>query len=119
MCADESPTTDPTTSSVEAPLRALSGALDAGDSALVELRLSELRDRLLAHMQEEERDWIPIVERTLARDARALRSEHVHIRGRLAALSTDASHKRSELRTFVEEVRAHARHEFAIQRRLA
>jgi hypothetical protein len=119
MCADESPTTGPTPSSVEGLLGALSGALDAGDPAIVEIRWGELRDRLLAHMQEEERAWIPLVERSSARDARALRSEHAHIRTRLAALSPAVSKPASELRAFVEEVGAHARHEQAIQRRLA
>lgn len=72
---------------------------------------------LSAHLEAEEKLLIPILMRTNERDARAIVSEHRHIRTRLVELGTavDLHTVRVEAaKSFVDELRAHASHEDTI-----
>ena len=72
---------------------------------------------LSAHLEAEEQLLIPVLMRTSERDARAIVSEHRHIRTRLVELGTavDLHTVRAEAaKSFVDELRAHASHEDTI-----
>lgn len=69
---------------------------------------------LLAHLELEEKHMIPELLQENARAARSILEEHRHIRGRLAELGAQVDLHMIRLgtaRAFIDELRAHARHE--------
>jgi hemerythrin-like domain-containing protein len=75
---------------------------------------SEFDERLSKHLEAEEHLMIPQLSSSRPRDARALLEEHRHVRSRLVELGLGVDLHLVRLgaaRGFVEELRAHARHE--------
>jgi len=71
-------------------------------------------DRITRHLEAEERFMIPQLFSSHPRDARAILEEHRHIRTRLTELGcrVDLHTARFETaRGFIDDLRAHARHE--------
>jgi hemerythrin-like domain-containing protein len=94
--------------------RALLDAFAANDREGVARLWSRFDERLSRHLEAEERFMIPQLFASRPRDARAILEEHRHIRARLVELgcSVDLHTIRLETaRGFVDELRAHARHE--------
>jgi hypothetical protein len=88
-------------------------AWDASDREAVARLWASLRSGLLAHLEAEEKHWLPVL-CTSERDARVIIGEHRHLRSRLTELGVaiDLRLVRSAmLRSFVHELRAHARSE--------
>jgi hypothetical protein len=115
MCADA------TSSSIgegDWLVRVTSALLRAlGDAERTREAWQDLAVTLAGHLEDEERDWILAVARVSPRDARALRAEHAHLRTRVAALGEALGGGASidgDLRGFVDELLAHARHEDAL-----
>jgi hypothetical protein len=78
---------------------------------------AELESGLVAHLDGEERFLGPALFAAHPRDARAIVLEHRHIRGRLAEIAAAVLGRRAKIetvRSFQEEVRAHAAHEDAV-----
>ena len=99
---------------LEALFTWLLAAFEADDRDAIASRWSEFDDRLSKHLEAEERFMIPPLFSSRPRDARALLEEHRHIRSRLVefGFKVDLHIVRLETaRGFVEELRAHARHE--------
>jgi hypothetical protein len=92
----------------------LLAAFEANDRVEVARLWSEFDERLSKHLEAEEHLMIPQLSSSRARDARALLEEHRHIRSRLVELGLGVDLHIVRLgaaRGFVEELRAHARHE--------
>ena len=99
---------------LEALFTRLLAAFEADDREAIAGRWSEFDDRLSKHLEAEERFMIPRLSSSRPRDARAILEEHRHIRSRLVefGFKVDLHIVRLETaRGFVEELRAHARHE--------
>ncbi|MEO6575089.1 MAG: hemerythrin domain-containing protein, partial [Polyangiaceae bacterium] len=99
---------------LEALLEQLLAAFEANDREDVQSLWTDFESSLLAHMEAEETFLIPTLLRTREREAYSLLAEHRHIRGRVAELGAgvDLHIVRCDAaRAFVEELRAHARHE--------
>ncbi len=89
-------------------------AFEACDRKGVAKLWEEFDDRLTKHLEAEERFMIPELLASRPRDARAIVEEHRHIRSRLVELGCSAELHTLEGRTalaFIDELRAHARHE--------
>jgi hypothetical protein len=89
-------------------------AFEANDREQVCATWAEFDTGLLAHMSAEERYLIPSLFRLDARAARAIIEDHRHIRTRLLELGTGVDLHIVRLGTtqaFIEELRAHAKHE--------
>ncbi len=89
-------------------------AFEANDREGVAQLWTEFDDRLAQHLDAEERFIIPYLFASRPRDARAILEEHRHIRSRLVELGcgVDLHTLRLEAaRGFIDELRAHARHE--------
>lgn len=99
---------------IEELLRELLLAFEADDRARVGMLWSLFDAQLLAHLDAEEKHLIPRLLRTNERAARSLLEEHRHIRSRLTELGTQVDLHLIRLpaaRGFIDELRAHARHE--------
>lgn len=82
----------------------------------------ELDARVMGHLEIEDRFLVPALMRTNEREARAIMSEHRHIRTRLVELgaAVDLHTIRTETaRSFIDDLRAHASHEDEILYRIA
>lgn len=89
-------------------------AFRADDRTDVSELWTRFETQLKSHMAVEERDLIPRLERVDRAAAQGLLNEHRHIRSRLAELGfvVDLHVARLEMaQEFIEELRAHARHE--------
>jgi hemerythrin-like domain-containing protein len=99
---------------LEGFLAAVQAAFDSEDPVAIACAWTPFEKELLAHLEVEETFLIPVLFRTNRREGRALLEEHRHIRARLAELSPGVTHANAQARTaraFIEELRAHARHE--------
>lgn len=99
---------------LEALFTRLLAAFETEDPDAIASRWSEFDARLSKHLEVEERFMIPRLSSSRPRDARAILEEHRHIRSRLVefGFKVDLRVVRPETaRGFVEELRAHARHE--------
>jgi hemerythrin-like domain-containing protein len=97
-------------------------AVAAGDQEGLALAWSDFEAGLLTHLDAEEKYLIPALLKASTRDARAIVTEHQHIRTRLAELgaAVDLHTLRFETaKGFIDELRAHARREDAILYRWA
>lgn len=89
-------------------------AFERNDRSAVATAWTEFDARLLAHLEAEERHLIPALSRVNERAARAIVEEHKHLRSRLTELGAgvDLHIVRLDMaRQFIEDLRAHARHE--------
>jgi hemerythrin len=89
-------------------------AFEASDRAGIEALWNEFYDRISSHFDAEERFMIPRLFVAHPRDARAILAEHRHIRSRLSELGyrVDLHFVPLEITPgFVDELRAHIRHE--------
>ncbi|CAN5125923.1 hypothetical protein BH09MYX1_BH09MYX1_56190 [soil metagenome] len=99
---------------LEALIVDLLAAFDADDRERVGALWNDLDRGLGTHLEAEETFLIPALMRTRRRDATAILAEHKHIRGRMLELGTgvDLHIVRADTaHAFVQELRAHARHE--------
>ena len=89
-------------------------AFEANDREGITQLWNAFDDRLAKHLEIEERFMIPQLFASRPRDARAILEEHRHIRSRLVELGCDVdlhTLRPETARGFIEELRAHARHE--------
>lgn len=108
--------------SIEDLLGRVLTAFERNDRSAVATAWTEFDARLLAHLEAEERYLIPALSRVNERAARAIIEEHKHLRGRLTELGAgvDLHIVRLDMaRQFIEDLRAHARHEDRILYRWA
>jgi hemerythrin superfamily protein len=99
---------------LESLLQAVLEAFEANDRERVAATWSEFDKTLLAHMNVEEKYLVPLLLKTKQRAAFAILREHGMIRDRLLELGAGVDlHivKLDMVRTFIDELRAHARHE--------
>lgn len=99
---------------LERTFERLIAAFEADDRGGVAESWTEFERELSSHLQAEETWLVPALLRSHPRAARAILEEHGHIRRRLLELgaSVDLYAIRLETaRAFVDELRAHARHE--------
>ncbi|HVU01130.1 MAG TPA: hemerythrin domain-containing protein [Polyangiaceae bacterium] len=99
---------------IEELLRQLLLAFEADDRARVGALWSVFDAQLLAHLDAEEKHLVPRLLRANERAARSILEEHRHIRSRLTELGTQVDLHLIRLpaaRAFIDELRAHARHE--------
>ncbi len=92
-------------------------AVEGDDRACLSPAWSDFELGLLTHMRAEEAYLLPALLESSPRDARAIVTEHQHIRSRLLDLgaAVDLHTLRFETaRGFIDELRAHARREDAI-----
>jgi hemerythrin superfamily protein len=92
-------------------------ALESGDPALYASRWTECALALCRHMEAEERHMLPRLLAVASRLARTLVAEHGHLRRRLAELAgapPSPGERVEQLGRFLEELRAHGRHEEAV-----
>jgi len=92
----------------------LLGAFAANDGERAAILWNEFDNHLTKHLEAEERFLIPQLFAANPREARTILREHRHIRSRLveAGVGVDLHVVRLDaVRGFVEELRAHARHE--------
>lgn len=92
----------------------LLSAFEANDRDGMARLWTEFESGLLAHMETEEAHLIPHLQRASPRNARILVQEHRHIRTRLTELGVALDLHTIRLdtaRSFVDELRAHARNE--------
>ncbi len=102
---------------LENTLERLVVVLESNDQEQILSVWTDLESSLLLHLEAEENFLIPALLRARERDARTILAEHQHIRARLAELGVgiELHIVRIEVaRAFVEELRAHARHEDTI-----
>lgn len=86
----------------------------AGDEPEIERLWALFKSRLSAHIDREERYLLPAVQRRAPRVARTIREEQRHIRARSAELGLGVAGRSMRLdavRSFITELRAHARSE--------
>ena len=89
-------------------------ALEAQDADDARALWAGFTQKLLRHMDIEERWLFPYVDERGARGARALHEEHRYLRSRSAGLGDSVatlSARLEEIRGFADELRAHASHE--------
>jgi len=89
-------------------------AFEANDREGIAQLWNDFDGRLAKHLETEERFMIPQLFASRPRDARAILEEHRHIRSRLVELGCGVDLHTVRLETgrgFIEELRAHARHE--------
>jgi hemerythrin-like domain-containing protein len=87
---------------------------EASDREGITRLWTEFEDRVARHLEAEERLLIPTLFAAHPREAGAILAEHRHIRARLRDLAGRVDLRTIEVETaygFVEELRAHARHE--------
>jgi hemerythrin-like domain-containing protein len=99
---------------LEAGFARLLVAFETNDRDAVAKLWNDLDERLVRHLEAEERLLIPQLFLSSPREARTILEEHRHIRSRLIELGcgVDLHVIRVEAaRGFVEELRAHSRHE--------
>jgi hemerythrin-like domain-containing protein len=102
---------------LEGFLQAVQAAFDAEDSEKIASTWSRFEPELLAHLEAEEQFLIPALFRRNQREGRTLLEEHRHIRARLTELRPGVDHRHAQARTasaFIDELRAHARHEDSV-----
>lgn len=107
---------------LERVLEQVLAAFEANDREGVATSWTRFDAQLLAHLAAEERHLIPALFRVNQRDARSLLEEHRHIRARLTELGAGVDlHivRLAAARAFIEELRAHARHEDSLLYRWA
>ena len=98
----------------EGILERVAVACEANDWGRIQSLWSNFESSLLAHLDAEEKFLIPALIRSRQRDARTILAEHRHIRLRVAELRTGVALqtvRADAARAFVEELRAHSRHE--------
>jgi hypothetical protein len=92
-------------------------AIESGQHEAIASSWAEFGANVTAHLDEEQTAIIPTLFELRPRDVQGILQEHRHIRARLgdvhAAMSKGASFARP-VRRFVDELRAHLRHEEAI-----
>jgi len=99
---------------IERELDRLIAAFQIEDQAQMQTLWTTFEARLLAHLETEERHLVPALLGRHERDARAIIEEHKLIRRRVAELGTaiDLHLARLDvLRSFIDELHAHARTE--------
>jgi hypothetical protein len=98
---------------LEARLERMVVTLAANDLEGSALLWSEFDSGLRMHLEAEESTMIPELLGAHARDARVLIQEHQHIRTRLMELggAVESPRRLGRLRSFLDELRAHARTE--------
>jgi hypothetical protein len=107
---------------IESLFASLLAAFEASDRDGVAGLWTEIDDRVARHLEAEERLLIPGLFAAHPREAAAILAEHRHIRARLRDLGCRVDVRTMELETasgFVEELRAHARHEDGVLYRWA
>ena len=119
---EQSPTIDPIADDrrLDDMFVRLLAALQAADPHF-RLLWQEFEDCLNAHMSDEEQRVTPRLASLRLREAHAILQEHRYLRGRLSEMA--AAVKRGDLRlenarSLRDELRAHARHEDDIMRRV-
>jgi hemerythrin-like domain-containing protein len=99
---------------LERTLEQVLAAFEANDQDSVATSWAKFDTELLAHLDAEERFLIPPLFQVNQRAARTILEEHRHIRTRLTELGAGVDLHIVRLgaaRAFIEELRAHARHE--------
>jgi len=99
---------------LEARFALLLAAFETNDRDAIAKLWNDFDERLIRHLEAEERLLIPQLFLSSPREARTILEEHRHIRSRLIELGcgVDLHVIRVEAaRGFVEELRAHSRHE--------
>jgi hypothetical protein len=99
---------------LEALVEQILSASEAGDAESLATSWSALEEGLLAHFDAEETYLLPALLRTSERNARVIIGEHQHLRARLAELGLAIERhavRRAMVRSFIYELRAHARSE--------
>lgn len=99
---------------IERTLGQVLAVFEANDQEGVATWWAKFDTELLAHLDAEERFLIPSLFRVNQRAARTLLEEHRHIRTRLTELGAGVDlHivRLGSARAFIDELRAHARHE--------
>jgi hemerythrin-like domain-containing protein len=99
---------------LERTLEQVLAAFEANDQDGVATSWGKFDTELLAHLDAEERFLIPALFQVNQRAARTILEEHRHIRTRLTELGAGVDlHivRLTTARAFIEELRAHARHE--------
>jgi hypothetical protein len=119
---EQSPTTDQVADDqrLEDMFARLLGALGRAD-ANVPLLWREFEVCLKAHMDDEEQRVTPRIAAIRLREAMAILQEHRYLRARLKEIGEAIARgdlRPENARSFRDELRAHARHEEAILRRL-
>lgn len=107
---------------LERTLEQVLAAFEANDRDGVATSWAKFDTELLAHLDVEERFLIPALFRVNERAARTILEEHRHIRTRLTELGAGVDLHIVRLpaaRAFIEELRAHARHEDSLLYRWA
>lgn len=102
---------------IEALLEQLQAAFEANDREDIQRLWGEFESSLLVHLEAEEHFLVPSLLRLRAREARTILAEHKHIRARLTELGAGIELHIVRLdaaRTFIEDLRAHARREEAL-----
>lgn len=92
----------------------LLAAFEANDREDLQALWSEFDGALLRHMSLEEQHLLPLLRRVNPIAVRAIEAEHAHLRARLTELGAglDLHILRLETaRAFIDELRAHAKHE--------
>jgi len=107
--------------SLDAALAQLLTALEAERHDLVASAWKTLEGSMVAHMDYEEQNVTPKIAAIRLREALSLLQEHRFLRGRLRELGERIARGTlllSDARSFRDELRAHARHEEEILRRM-
>lgn len=108
--------------SLESVFEQLLAAFAADDRERIQALWTTFESTLSRHLAAEEKFLVPVLARTNPRQARAILAEHRQIRARMLELGTalDLHLVRLETaRAFIDELRAHARHEDEVLYRLA
>ena len=95
-------------------LKRVLAAFEANDRGAVATLWSEFEERLTNHLDTEDGHVIPRLFSSRPREARTLLEEHRHIRARLSELRSGIELRVVRLETargFIDELRAHSRHE--------
>jgi hemerythrin-like domain-containing protein len=99
---------------LEALFTRLLAAFEANDCGAVATLWNEFDGQLTRHLEAEERLLVPQLFASRPREARTILEEHRHIRSRLLEVGFGVNLHIVRLETaraFIEELRAHARHE--------
>ena len=98
--------------SLESDFAEVVAAIESGIRARIENLWTAFEQTLLAHFELEERTMVADLMEVRPRQARILLEEHRYLRGRLAQLgATLPAVPVQSARTFLDELRAHGRHE--------
>jgi hypothetical protein len=106
---------------LDAAFAQLLQVLEAGDREVAASAWGAFERRLTAHMDDEERRVSPRIAAIRLREALAILQEHRFLRGRLRELGHAIARgtvRLDDARSFRDELRAHARHEEDILRRM-